>query len=100
MASFDAWLPRAAALRPDVPALIDGDGARYLHFAGSNEVADGAGEASFTIEPALRAPFDDGDAVLLAAPTVEGALIEGGGRSLAVDRLVRFGAVLTIEEAA
>jgi hypothetical protein len=84
-----------------VLTLIDGDGNRYTHFSGNSGFANTDGEFTIEdIEPPLRGVFDDGDEVLLAKPTFEGAVTEGIGWSLAVDRLVRRGAQIVIEESA
>lgn len=73
-------------------------GARYFHEIQETVVADGSGNAEFDIEPPLRAPFADGDVIELAAPTIEGALIDPVGSSLNVNRL-RYPSTLIIEEA-
>lgn len=73
-------------------------GARYLHQLQATAVADAAGAAVFDIEPPLRAPFADGDAIELAQPTIEGLLAEAPGSSINLNRLV-YGTALTIEEA-
>lgn len=77
----------------------DAGGQRYLHQVAAAGTADANGDLDILIEPPIRAPLPDGCKVELAQPTVEGALVESVGWNLAVDRLVRFGAVLTIEEA-
>lgn len=77
--------------------LIDTNG-RYLHQAAGVAAVAGDGTVSFPIEPPLRAPMPDGAQVLLARPTVEGALIEAIGWSYSVDRLVRLGGAIVIEE--
>jgi hypothetical protein len=80
--------------------LIDADGNRYLHFATAAVMADASGDATVTIEPPIRAPLPDGATILLAKPTIEGVVSEEVGWSLSVDRLVRFGGSIVIEEAA
>lgn len=82
-----------------VLTLIDADGRRYTHFASSGGLASAAGEIEITIEPPIRGVFADGDTVLLARPTIEGAVVGEFGWSLATDRLVRQ-AEITIEESA
>lgn len=77
---------------------IDGDGGRYLHQSLSVVKVAGDGLAEISIEPPLRAPLPDGAEVLLAKPTVEGALIDTIGWSYSIDRLVRFGGAIVIEE--
>lgn len=80
--------------------LIDGDGNRYMHFSGSAGLADASGEYTITgLRPPIRAVFADGDEVLLAKPTIEGALVEELGWALSIDRLVR-GATIVVEESA
>jgi hypothetical protein len=79
--------------------LIDEDGNRYLHCATAAVMADASGDAELSIEPPIRAPLADGSTILLAAPTIEGVVVDDIGWSLSVDRLIRGGTV-TIEEAA
>lgn len=78
--------------------IIDGDENRYLHQTVGSVVADGSGNATISIEPPLRAPMPDGAEILMANPTIEGALIDQIGWSLSVDQLVRIGGSITIEE--
>lgn len=78
----------------------DTGGVRYLHSIQTNVVADAAGEMVLNIEPPIRAPLADGATIQLAVPTIEGVLVEDVGWSLSVDRLVRFGGSIVIEEAA
>jgi hypothetical protein len=78
----------------------DGDGVRYLHTVTAAAVAEGSGDLAISIWPPIRAPLADGDTIELGKPTVEGVLIENPGWSLSVDRLVRFGGSIVIEEAA
>lgn len=81
--------------------LIEGaTGQRYTHQSTSTARVAGDGTVELEIEPPLRAPFEDGDEVLLAAPTIEGALRSAPSWVLSVDLLVRSGARLTIEEVA
>lgn len=80
--------------------LIDSDGNRYLHCTSAAVRAAADGTAVLTIEPPIRAPLLDGDTILLARPTIEGLVVEDVGWSLAVDRLVRIGGTIVIEEAA
>lgn len=83
-----------------VLTLIDAAGNRYTHLAGSNGVASAGGLLTVTgLRPPIRGVFADGDTVLLAKPTIEGALVEDFGWSLSVDRLVR-GTAVVIEESA
>lgn len=79
--------------------LVDADDSRYLHQATTVAVADGTGNATVGIEPPLRAPLPDGAEVLLAKPTVDGLLIDTIGWSYSIDRLVRIGGAIVIEEA-
>lgn len=78
----------------------DAGGQRCLHQVRTAVAADATGLAALTIWPALRLPFADGDAVNLSKPTIEGAVEDFGGWSLAIDRLIRFGGSITIEEVA
>ena len=72
--------------------IYEADGTGYLHQVVETVRADAAGEATLSIEPALRAPFADGATIELAAPTVEG-FVDGGewGWSIPVNRLVAVG---------
>lgn len=80
--------------------LIDGDGLRYLHFAADAVMANASGLAAVELTTPLRAPMPDEATVLLAKPTIEGALVESVGWSLSVDRLIRLGGSIVIEESA
>jgi hypothetical protein len=75
-------------------------GDRFLHCCLSAVAANSSGQATIEIEPALRAPFADGDTIELAHPTVGGYLTDAVGWSLSVDQLVRIGGTIMIEEAA
>jgi hypothetical protein len=78
----------------------DGDGNRCLHQIKTPAIADLAGDLAVTIWPGLWRPFDDGDAIDLAGPTIEGALAGFDGWELSPDRLNRYGGRIVIEEAA
>jgi hypothetical protein len=78
----------------------DADGVRYLHSIQANVLADATGDIELDIEPPIRAPLADGSTIQLSVPTIEGVLVEDVGWSLSVDRLVRFGGSIVIEEAA
>lgn len=78
----------------------DGDGVRYLHTLTETGIADASGDLTLSIWPPIRAPLADGDAIELVKPTVEGVVAEHPGHSLSVDRLIRFGGSIVIEEAA
>lgn len=52
--------------------ISEADGTAYLHSVAETAVADSAGNMTVEIEPPLRAPFADGDAVELARPFVQG----------------------------
>jgi hypothetical protein len=80
--------------------LIDTAGNRYLHCTTTAVMADPSGDATLTIEPPIRAPLPNEAVILLAQPTVEGFVVEDVGWSLSLDRLVRFGGSIVIEEAA
>lgn len=72
-------------------------GKRFWHQLVATVVADGTGDATFDIEPPLRAVFADGDVIELARPTIEGRLIEAPGMQINVNHL-RYPSALTIEE--
>lgn len=81
--------------------LVDGEGNRCLHFAGNTARAGADGKLTITgLEPPLRRVFADGDTVLLAKPTIDGAVTTPVGWSLEPDHLVRRGALIVIEETA
>ena len=72
-------------------------GQHYAHNVCALATADGTGDVTLTIEPALRVALSDGDVVNLARPMIEG-FVEGDGWewSLAHHAMISF----TIEEAA
>lgn len=76
------------------------DGERCLHQVTAQVIADASGVAALSIWPPLWKAFADGDSIELAHPTIEGAIEPLEGWSLSVDRLVRFGGSIVIEEAA
>lgn len=80
-------------------SIEDADGQHYLHNCRSNVVADGSGEATIVITPALRVPFADGATIHLAKPMIEG-LVDGEDWNwqIPVERLIAL--VVPIEEAA
>lgn len=75
-------------------------GKRYLHRVRATGRAAADGTLALAIVPPLRAPFADGDAVLLGKPVVEGWLVDDLGWTLTVEHLVQIGGMITIEEAA
>lgn len=79
-------------------SIEDADGQHYLHNCRSAVKADGAGEATIVIAPALRVPFGDGATIHLAKPMIEG-LVDGSDWSwqIPVSRLIAL--TVTIEEA-
>jgi hypothetical protein len=79
--------------------LIGDDDDRYLHQVVTGDTVGVDGKATLSIEPALRVPLANSSTVLLAQPTVDGFLIDTVGWSYALDRLVRLGGSITIEEA-
>jgi hypothetical protein len=79
--------------------LVDADEQGYLHFAASAGKADASGDLEIEVEPPIRAPLADGSEIRLAAPTVEGVVVDDIAWLLNVDRLVRGGGIV-IEEAA
>lgn len=80
--------------------VTDADGARYLHNVSDDAIVGSDGRVTVEIEPAIRAPLTDGAAVELRRPTVEGMLVESLSWSLSVDRLIRLGGSIVIEEVA
>lgn len=78
--------------------LIDAAGAHYLHSVVGSAIANGAGQATISVETPIRAPFPDGATVLLAAPKVEG-FIENIAWGLRLGNLID-GIGFTLEEAA
>ncbi len=72
-------------------------GVRCWHEVQTTAVANDAGEVVLSIEPPLRVPFADGDAIELARPTIEGRLLEAPGSELNVNHL-RYPSALTIRE--
>lgn len=77
-------------------SVVDAEGQSYLHNVAAPFVADASGDATISVEPALRAPLSDGAAVELRVPVVEG-FVEEGAWDTAVERLISFS--VTIEEA-
>lgn len=80
-------------------SIEDASGQHYLHNCRSNVVADGSGDATISITPALRVPFADGATIHLAKPMIEG-LVDGEEWSwqIPVEKLIAL--VVPIEEAA
>jgi hypothetical protein len=80
-------------------SIVDAAGQHYLHNCRSNTVADGSGEATITITPALRVPFADGAVIHLAKPMIEG-FVDGEDWSwqIPVEKLIALS--VPIEEAA
>src|SRR5690606_7204112 len=78
----------------------DASGTRYLHSVAANGIANASGVLSVQLTEAIRAPLADGSPVNLSAPTVEGIVPEEIAWSLSIDRLVRFGGTIVIEEVA
>jgi len=77
--------------------IVESDGTSYLHTVFQTAVADASGNAEVEIEPALRAPFGDGDAVELAAPWIEGFVVgEDWGWQVPVHHLIAV--AFTVEE--
>lgn len=73
-------------------------GDRYLYMASADAALDGSGVGSIPIEPPLRAEAADGDAIGLAAPVIEGLLLQGPV-AWTIDAARRFGLQFTITEA-
>lgn len=78
----------------------DASGTRYLHSVAANGIANASGVLSVQLTEAIRAPLADGSPVNLGNPTVEGIVPEEIAWSLSIDRLVRFGGTIVIEEVA
>lgn len=78
-------------------SIYDGGSQRYLHMVQADVTADGSGNATPAIEPALRKSPGDNDVIEVALPYIEGLLAESPSWSLDPDRLAR-GFSFTIEE--
>ena len=77
--------------------IVDANGQGYLHQLTETVRADGAGEATLTVEPPLREFFADGATVEMGAPWIEGFVDgEDWGWSVPVNRLVSV--AFTVEE--
>lgn len=76
---------------------IVGDGQHYLHNVTNAVTANGSGQATVSIAPALRYPFPDGATVAVTQPMIEG-FIEGetADWTVSVNRLVQL--AFTLEE--
>lgn len=77
--------------------LTDVSGNIYLHQVRSSVIADGAGKATLSIFPMIRAVFADASAVAISAPKVEGIVTSDHKWPMTPDRLVPIS--FTIEEA-
>lgn len=77
--------------------VVETDGTAYLHSVIETVVADGTGDATLEIEPALRAPFADGDTVHLGKPFMQG-FMDGNayGWKVREDKYVEIS--ITVEE--
>lgn len=73
-------------------------GQHYLHNVAADFTADGAGNASISIFPALRVPFLNNDTLHFSKPMLEG-LVDGDeiGWQISLAHLIEF--KVTIEEA-
>lgn len=76
------------------------DDYRCAHLVQTPSVAAEDGTLVLDVDPPIRGVFADGDTVLLAKPTIEGTLTSPPSWALSIDRLIRNGAQLTIEEGA
>ena len=76
--------------------IIAADGTICLHDISAPFVADASGDSTISIEPALRLPFADGDAIELAHPVIAG-FAEGVNWNVSLPHL--YGFEVTIEEA-
>lgn len=77
--------------------IVEADGTAYLHSVIDTVMADGTGAATLEIEPALRAPFADGDTIHLAKPFMQGFIDgENYGWVVRSDRFVE--PTVTVEE--
>jgi hypothetical protein len=64
-------------------------GYSYLHQAFGTTFADASGDAVLDLNPAMRAPFADGDVIELAKPWIEGRVQgEDWGWQVPVNRLI------------
>lgn len=72
-------------------------GRLYLYQIATSGAADGSGNATFASEPLLRTSPSDNDVIEIAAPYIEGILIDAPTWALDVDRIAR-GFSFTIEE--
>lgn len=80
-------------------SIEDANGQHYLHTLSATAMTDGSGEATWTVEPELRVPFEDGDTIHIAKPMIEGFVLgDEWSWSIAVDRLIRL--EFALEEAA
>lgn len=78
--------------------IIDSDDTYYLHQISAPGAADSSGDATLSIEPALRVPFGDGDEILLARPMVDGIVTSQASWSMGLGNFVQLS--FTLEEAA
>lgn len=80
--------------------VVDADDNRALHKVAEPARVAANGRVTLSIEPPLRLVLLDGATVLMARPTIEGMITGDVPQVLSVDRLVRFGATIVIEESA
>nr|WP_221233148.1 hypothetical protein [Sphingomonas endophytica] len=78
-------------------SIVDPTGQHYLHNVAGDAVADADGRMILSLSEMLRVPFENGAAVHLAAPMIEG-LVDGDKRAwnLAVNRTTSI--EFTVEE--
>lgn len=86
--ALDGFYP-GFALRMGMCLSILTGGQRYLYRAATALRADTGGTATAQLTSALRVQPADNDPVEIAAPVIEGLLVEGPGWSIDPDRLVR-----------
>lgn len=79
-------------------SLLDAAGRSYLHNVGAEVIADADGRAALALSEALRAPLEDGAAVRLVNPPIEGVVV-GDAREWSVDIERGLSFNVTIEEA-
>ena len=89
--------PGRKFLRGQFFSVIHG-GRRYLHILTAAATADGAGSATFAVEPMLRVSYANNSVVEVDEPMIEGFL-EGNAREWTLDMLMNVGLQFRIKEA-
>lgn len=78
-------------------SILAGSGQYFLHNVRGDVTADGLGDATITIEPALRVLFPDGAVIDLVTPKIEGLVTNDLAWEIPTNRLVQVS--FTMEEA-